>query len=221
MKEIWVYERLFFKLLIFIDKIKFPQESKLVSSIKCWAHGSTVTNSDKLLSVFNYFLISHYFLSFRCFSQFIKDHIYQKPGGERGRSFSPPFSGSTNFYRSGSRKINLLKLYDRPQLKLERKRMKKQKKKKEYLLQNVDKTSEERKNNAVSLALVTREDKDTLSVIDFIQKGSDIKQNNLKERETISETEIDEIWEQNEIGEIDKGEKIEEKKRVTNEKKKS
>ena len=99
--------------------------------------------------------------------------------------------------------------------------MKKQKKKKEYLLQNVDKTSEERKNNAVSLALVTREDKDTLSVIDFIQKGSDIKQNNLKERETISETEIDEIWEQNEIGEIDKGEKIEEKKRVTNEKKKS
>ena len=99
--------------------------------------------------------------------------------------------------------------------------MKKQKKKKEYLLQNVDKTSEERENNAVSLALVTREDKDTLSVIDFIQKGSDIKQNNLKERETISETEIDEIWEQNEIGEIDKGEKIEEKKRVTNEKKKS
>ena len=99
--------------------------------------------------------------------------------------------------------------------------MKKQKKKKEYLLQNVDKTSEERRNNAVSLALVTREDKDTLSVIDFIQKGSDIKQNNLQERETISETEIDEIWEQNEIGEIDKGEKIEEKKRVTNEKKKS
>ena len=97
----------------------------------------------------------------------------------------------------------------------------KQKKKKEYLLQNVDKTSEERRNNAVSLALVTREDKDTLSVIDFIQKGSDIKQNNLQERETISETEIDEIWEQNEIGEIDKGEKIEEKKRVTNEKKKS
>ena len=69
----------------------------------------------------------------------------------------------------------------------------KQKKKKEYLLQNVDKTSEERRNNAVSLALVTREDKDTLSVIDFIQKGSDIKQNNLQERETISETEIDEI----------------------------
>ena len=68
-------------------------------------------------------------------------------------------------------------MYDRPQLKLERKRTKKQKKKKEYLLQNVDKTSEERKNKAVSLALVTREDKDTLSGIDFIQKSSDIKQN--------------------------------------------
>ena len=67
-------------------------------------------------------------------------------------------------------------MYDRPQLKLERKRTKKQKKKKEYLLQNVDKTSEERKNKAVSLALVTREDKDTLSGIDFIQKSSDIKQ---------------------------------------------
>ena len=48
---------------------------------------------------------------------------------------------------------------------------------KEYLLQNVDKMSEERKNKAVSLALVTREDKDTLSGIDFIQKSSDIKQN--------------------------------------------
>ena len=68
-------------------------------------------------------------------------------------------------------------MYDRPQLKLERKRTKKQKKKKEYLLQNVDKTSEERKNKAVSLALVTREDKDTLSGIDFIKKSSDIKQN--------------------------------------------
>ena len=68
-------------------------------------------------------------------------------------------------------------MYDRPQLKLERKRTKKQRKKKEYLLQNVDKTSEERKNKAVSLALVTREDKDTLSGIDFIQKSSDIKQN--------------------------------------------
>ena len=68
-------------------------------------------------------------------------------------------------------------MYDRPQLKLERKRTKKQKKKKEYLLQNVGKTSEERKNKAVSLALVTREDKDTLSGIDFIQKSSDIKQN--------------------------------------------
>ena len=68
-------------------------------------------------------------------------------------------------------------MYDRPQLKLERKRTKKQKKKKDYLLQNVGKTSEERKNKAVSLALVTREDKDTLSGIDFIQKSSDIKQN--------------------------------------------
>ena len=68
-------------------------------------------------------------------------------------------------------------MYDRPQLKLERKRTKKQKKKKEYLLQNVGKTSEERKNKAVSLALVTREDKDTLSGMDFIQKSSDIKQN--------------------------------------------
>ena len=68
-------------------------------------------------------------------------------------------------------------MYDRPQLKLERKRTKKQKKKKDYLLQNVGKTSEERKNKAASLALVTREDKDTLSGIDFIQKSSDIKQN--------------------------------------------
>ena len=103
-------------------------------------------------------------------------------------------------------------MHDRPQLKIERKRTKKQKKKKEYLWQNVDQTSEERKSNAVSLALVTREDKDTLSGIDFIEKGSDIKENNLTERETIREAEIYEISEQNEIGEVDKGEKIEEKK---------
>ena len=168
-----------------------PTGIKILSSIKCWAHGSNVRNSDKLFSIFNYFLISHYFLSFHCFSQFVKDHIYQKPGEEGGGSFSPPSPDSTNFYRSGPWKINLLKLYDRPQLKLERKRKKKHKKKKEYLLQNVDKTSEERKNKAVSLALVTREDKDILLGIDFIQKGSDIKENNLKEWETISKAEID------------------------------
>ena len=96
-------------------------------------------------------------------------------------------------------------MYDRPQLKLERKRKKKHKKKKEYLLQNVDKTSEERKNKAVSLALVTREDKDILLGIDFIQKGSDIKENNVQEWETISKAEMDKTSEQNEIGEVDKG----------------
>ena len=101
--------------------------------------------------------------------------------------------------------MNLLKLYDRPQLKLERKRKKKHKKKKEYLLQNVDKTSEERKNKAVSLALVTREDKDILLGIDFIQKGSDIKENNVQEWETMSKAEMDKTSEQNEIGEVDKG----------------
>ena len=196
-----------------------PIGIKILSSIKCWAHGNNVRNSYKLFSIFNYFLISHYFLSFHCFSQFVKDHIYQNPGGEGGGSFSPPSPDSTNFYRSGPWKINLLKLYDRPQLKLERKRKKKHKKKKEYLLQNVDKTSEERKNKTVSLALVTREDKDILLGIDFIQKGSDIKENNLKEWETISKAEIDKTSEQNEIGEADKGYKIEEKKRVTNEKK--
>ena len=71
------------------------------------------------------------------------------------------------------------------------KERKKHKKEKEYLLQNLDKTSEERKNKTVSLALVTREDKDILLGIDFIQKGSDIKENNLKEWETISKAEID------------------------------
>ena len=181
-----------------------PTEIKILSSIKCWAHGSNVRNSDKLFSIFNYFLISHYFLSFHCFSQFVKDHIYQKRGEVSGGSFSPLSPDSTNFYRSGPWKINLLKLYDRPQLKLERKRKKKKhKKKKEYLLQNVDKTSEETENKAVSLALVTREDKDILLGIDFIQKGSDIKENNLKEWETISKAEIHKTPEQNEIGEVD------------------
>ena len=83
------------------------------------------------------------------------------------------------------------------------KKEKKHKKKKEYLLQNVDKTSEERENKTVSLALVTREDKDILLGIDFIQKGSDIKENNLKEWETISKAEIHKTSEQNEIGEVD------------------
>ena len=83
------------------------------------------------------------------------------------------------------------------------KKEKKHKKKKEYLLQNVDKTSEERENKAVSLALVTREDKDILLGIDFVQKGSDIKENNLKEWETISKAEIHKTSEQNEIGEVD------------------
>ena len=91
-------------------------------------------------------------------------------------------------------------MYDRPQLKLECKRTKKHQKKKEYLLQNVDKTSEERKNKAVSLALVTREDKDILLGIDFVQKGSDIKENNLKEWETISKAEIHKTPERNRWG---------------------
>ena len=54
-----------------------------------------------------------------------------------------------------------------------------------------------------------------------MQKDSDKKQNYLEERETISETEIDEISEEIEIDEVDKGKKIEERKVVVSGKKSS
>ena len=52
-----------------------------------------------------------------------------------------------------------------------------------------------------------------------MQKDPYKKENNLKERETISEIEMDEISEENEIGEIDKGEKNNEKKKALQAKK--
>ena len=50
------------------DKIKYTYELKLVSDIKCSAHVSNVANSNKLLRISNYSVISQYFLSFHCFS---------------------------------------------------------------------------------------------------------------------------------------------------------
>ena len=50
------------------DKIKYTYELKLVSDIKYSAHVSNVANSNKLLRISNYSVISQYFLSFHCFS---------------------------------------------------------------------------------------------------------------------------------------------------------
>ena len=50
------------------DKIKYTYELKLVSDIKCSALVSNVANSNKLLRISNYSVISQYFLSFHFFS---------------------------------------------------------------------------------------------------------------------------------------------------------
>ena len=76
----------------------------------------------------------------------------------------------------------------------------------------MDEIWEEKKNNELGLALEKRGDEYILNGKDFMQKYLDKKESSIEERETIDETEIDEISEENQIGEINKCEKNDKKK---------
>ena len=76
----------------------------------------------------------------------------------------------------------------------------------------MDEIWEEKKNNELGLALEKRGDEYILNGKDFMQKYWDKKESSIEERETIDETEIDEISEENQIGEINKCEKNDKKK---------
>ena len=104
-------------------------------------------------------------------------------------------------------------MYEGFQLQYEQKRVDKEKKQKEKLFQNVDKISWERRNNTINLAFSRKEDKDILYDKYFMEKESQKKENELEEKKINGETEMVEISEGNEEGEVEIDERVKEKKK--------
>ena len=113
------------------------------------------------------------------------------------------------------RKIRSLQLYEGFQLQYEQERVDKEKKQKEKLFQNVDEISGGRKNNTINLALNRKEDKDILYDKYSMEKESQKKENELEEEKINSETEVVEISEGNEVGEVETDGRVKEKKNKT------
>ena len=104
-------------------------------------------------------------------------------------------------------------MYEGFQLQYEQKRVDKEKKQKEKLFQNVDEISGGRKNNTINLAFSKKEDKDILYDKYFMEKESQKKENELEEKKINGETEMVEISEGNEEGEVEIDERVKEKKK--------
>lgn len=104
-------------------------------------------------------------------------------------------------------------MYEGFQLQYEQKRVDKEKKQKEKLFQNVDEISGGRKNNTINLAFSRKEDKDILYDKYFMEKESQKKENELEEKKINGETEMVEISEGNEEGEVEIDERVKEKKK--------
>ena len=105
-------------------------------------------------------------------------------------------------------------MYEGFQLQYEQKRVDKEKKQKEKLFQNADEISGGRKNNTINLAFSRKEDKDILYDKYFMEKESQKKENELEEKKINGETEMVEISEGNEEGEVEIDERVKEKKRA-------
>ena len=106
-------------------------------------------------------------------------------------------------------------MYEGFQLQYEQERVDKEKKQKEKLFQNVDEISGGRKNNTINLALNRKEDKDILYDKYSMEKESQKKENELEEEKINSETEVVEISEGNEVGEVETDGRVKEKKNKT------
>ena len=104
-------------------------------------------------------------------------------------------------------------MYEGFQLQYEQKRVDKEKKQKEKLFQNVDEISGGRKNNTINLAFSKKEDKDILYDKYFMEKESQKKENELEEKKINGKTEMVEISEGNEEGEVEIDERVKEKKK--------
>ena len=104
-------------------------------------------------------------------------------------------------------------MYEGFQLQYEQKRVDKEKKQKEKLFQNVDEISGGRKNNTINLAFSRKEDKDILYDKYFMEKESQKKENELEEKKINGETEMVEISEGNEEGEVEIDERVKGKKK--------
>ena len=104
-------------------------------------------------------------------------------------------------------------MYEGFQLQYEQKRVDKEKKQKEKLFQNADEISGGRKNNTINLAFSRKEDKDILYDKYFMEKESQKKENELEEKKINGETEMVEISEGNEEGEVEIDERVKEKKK--------
>ena len=104
-------------------------------------------------------------------------------------------------------------MYEGFQLQYEQKRVDKEKKQKEKLFQNVDEISGGRKNNTINLAFSRKEDKDILYDKYFMEKESQKKENELEEKKINGKTEMVEISEGNEEGEVEIDERVKEKKK--------
>ena len=70
-----------------------------------------------------------------------------------------------------------------------------------------------RKNNTINLAFSRKEDKDILYDKYFMEKESQKKENELEEKKINGETEMVEISEGNEEGEVEIDERVKEKKK--------
>ena len=91
--------------------------------------------------------------------------------------------------------------------------MDKEKKQKEKLFQNVDEISGGRKNNTINLAFSRKEDKDILYDKYSMEKETQKKENELEEKKINGKTEMVEISEGNEEGEVEIDERVKEKKK--------
>ena len=104
-------------------------------------------------------------------------------------------------------------MYEGFQLQYEQKRVDKEKNQKEKLFQNVDEFSWGRKNNTINLAFSRKEDKDILYDKYSMEKESQKKENELEEKKINGETEMVEISEGNEEGEVEIDERVKGKKK--------